>query len=188
MKPKTYILLKDLPGTKAGAKWVETFPEEYKWTGGCGCADYFKILSLTFIKSNPEWFKEELPERIMVHFFNVNCGGVNGNCASPYRHDFSTGDHSIPYNKWDSVKNAIEKVLNDDKDEEDVISIKWNLKGSQGELKEKMYSQSEYDKAIEAAFAAGRKGITQTSISNPHFHIGNAHYGSINDYKQSLSK
>jgi len=114
---KTYILQKDLPDAKAGTELI--FDGENCYDYNSDRTDTTDNVTISwykkhFVENNPEWFKlKQQPvedKRIVIsELSRANTFGENG-----FRYDFYT-DKNIPQERYEAVKQAIERELNNEK-------------------------------------------------------------------------
>ena len=109
---RIYVLLKDLPYVNAGAEYSLTENKTYH----CSAAKFKgsitgDTLHVDSVENNPEWFKEKqqpIEKRIVIN---------NLWCASKFLNNYGFNTSiPIPEEKYEAVKQAIEKTLNGEMD------------------------------------------------------------------------
>lgn len=175
MTKRAYILQKDLPGLRAGAKFepVSALAYAFIQTGM-----FHLEFAKEFVENNPDWFKLEEPERATANVFFCDESDV-----PPAERGISFVVPHSYFGKIAAIKSAIESVLNDE-GKEDALKGAEIILGKYGYLMKK-YTQKDLDKAREDAFKKARE------INDPPFR-GCAEtwpkYQTFEDYLKSLGK
>ncbi|MBK7883581.1 MAG: hypothetical protein IPJ81_07080 [Chitinophagaceae bacterium] len=108
MKPKTYILQKDIFFAKAGDEFIETGTNSMSYLH----KQTWCQLSVDVIENNPEWFKlkEEEREKIQISSSIYKCG-MTGKTIFNYQINLSKCLRDDTVSK---IQEAIQKIVNDD--------------------------------------------------------------------------
>lgn len=177
MSNKVYILQKELPDSKPGDKyiWNESMKAYFK-NGDVQDSNW----QSSNVENNPEWFKEDKPERIAVNDIGYKDENKHG-----IWYTFSTSERIDPM-KYDAIKIAIEFVINGGKqiyfyaaDNNDINIANCKIKGP-------IYTQEQIDKAREDAFNMAREKADP--LPEPP-RIGNYFkYPTFQDYLNSINQ
>lgn len=104
-----YILNKDTPTEKAGVEYVwHSGMEGCVVTQPNGMIGQGKIYTKETVENNPEWFSIKKEDKVKVTFFTEQVGlGVDD-----LSYKFKVSAKSIPPEKYDAIRKAIEFIIN----------------------------------------------------------------------------
>lgn len=108
---KKYKLLKDLPDAKAGAIFVHNYSYNRYYLDGNILGSYW---DKEFVEDNPTWFQEVLPVSEPVKDrIKVEIDGKYYIQYGEYHAIHFKSNHDFPNNKMETIRVAIEDILND---------------------------------------------------------------------------